>query len=170
VGCKRNSWGWTIILTDKEILKLIKSGKLKIEPFDRKRLGPVTYDLTTESRGLSRGVHKLVSVEEITMHKDVAGILMVRSRTTISGLFTAFSPLVDPGYTGHLIFLVYNPVYPNLATAGYTDGLKNVIQLAFFRLGEVKVPYNKRKSSTAQGRKGFDRPAAVSGEPTISNT
>ena len=63
------------MLSDKQILDLIASGDIMIEPFDVKRLGPVSYDLTTESESQFRGTHKLVSKETIKLSNKVGAFL-----------------------------------------------------------------------------------------------
>jgi len=65
-------------------------------------------------------------------------------------MFSSYSPLVDPGYTGHVIFLVYNPARPR-----YPGHMKNLFQLMFFKIGKVDVAYDERKISSAMGRQGF---------------
>jgi len=140
-----------ILLTDSEIVEYLADQRLIIEPFKRERLGPVSYDITTRPEGVGRnGVWRLVSIETITMPRDLVGMLAPRSKTSKQGIFSSYSPLVDPGYRGHVIFLVYNPALPS-----YPGHLKNLFQLMFFRIGKVNVAYNERKTSTAMDREGF---------------
>lgn len=137
------------MLTDKEIKQLIKFKRLRIEPFDPKRLGPVSYDLTTFRKGEYRGVLRLVSEERITLARNIAGWVSLRSNTTKRNIFASFSSLVDPGYSGHLIFLVFDP------TNRFVGNLINIFQIVFFKVGEVEVAYDEREKSTAMDRKDF---------------
>lgn len=149
------------MLSDKEIEARIKSlcqdsngsfdSGMLITPFDKKRLGPVSYDLTTEVVDQKRGVKRLVTKETINMPRDLAGIVSARSRLEMRGLFAAFSFLVDPGYEGKLTFLVWRPEEPNK-----DYDASDLFQIMFFKVGEVEQAYNERPSSTAMGRKGFN--------------
>jgi len=139
------------MLSDVEILQRLKFGALKIEPFDRKRLGPVSYDITTEAIRCDEGVYDLVSKEKFTLPRDLAGIIGLRSRSSVLGLFASFSPLVDPGFSGKLIFLVFNP---NRSKIGFRS-LTNILQVMFLKVNKVDVAYNERKSSSAMGRERF---------------
>ena len=136
------------MMTDNEILRAIKYERIKIKPFDIKKLGPVSYDITTLREDIAGRNYKLVSTEEITLSKSIAGLIGLRSKTTKKGIWASFSPLIDPGFKGHLIFLVqtipFRPV-----------DLHHLFQIMFFKLGTVNVTYNKRESSTAMDRRGF---------------
>ena len=138
------------MMTDNEILRAIKYERIKIKPFNIKKLGPVSYDLTTFIEKSGKLMSRLVSLEEFKLPRDIVGILAPRSRVSLRGIFTSFSPIVDPGYRGHVIFLVYRPEPPHLII-----NMMDLFQIMFFRVGEVKVAYNERKSSTAMDRRGF---------------
>ena len=140
------------MLSDFEITKLIADKQLIIEPFDMKRLGPVSYDLKTVQESSSRGVKKLVTVETIQMPYDVAGVVMARSRVANREVFTSFGPLVDPGYKGKLIFLVWKPGNPN-----EDYNVSDLFQIVFFRIKTPAVTYDQRPESTAMLRSGFDK-------------
>jgi len=138
------------LLSDREILQCLKFRGLKIKPFDPSRLGPVSYDITTDVQDFKNKAWRLVSKERFTLPKDLAGLVSLRSRTSKMDLFASFSQLVDPGYSGHLLFLIYNPAYPETLTE-----FKDLFQIMFFKVGKVNVAYNERKTSTAMDRKGF---------------
>jgi len=137
------------LLSDKQILDLIASGDIMIEPFEKERLGPVSYDLTTESESQFRGVHKLVSKETIKLSNKIVGLVCMRSRSTIAGWAASYSQLVDPGYCGKLIFLAWQPV-----PTPYLE-VDKMFQIMFFKVGEVEQAYNERELSTAMNRKGW---------------
>ena len=139
------------MLSDKQILDLIASGDIMIEPFEKERLGPVSYDLTTESNSQFRGVRKLASKETIKLSNKVAGLICMRSRSTIAGWVASYSQLVDPGYCGRLIFLAWQ-----LVSTPYLE-VDKMFQIMFFKVGEVEQAYNERESSTAMNRKGWPK-------------
>jgi deoxycytidine triphosphate deaminase len=159
------------MLSDNQIDKLIRIGKIKIVPYWPDRLGPVSYDLHTHVDGSDKTemlvygseqwvmtesiknlprLIKLVTTEEIQLSPGYVGTAMCRSRSELRGLITSFSPLVDPGYKGHLIFLV-------LDTIGNCIRVDDLFQITFDKVyGDVARPYNKRKGSNAMGRTGFE--------------
>jgi len=129
----------------------IERNKITIEPFDIKKLGPVSYDLTTRLERDDEEVIDLVTEETITLSRDIAGIVCFRSNATkrSSPPIAVFSQLVDPGYSGKLIFRIVKLKYP-------LGDLTSLFQIMFVKVdGKVAVPYNKRKSSTAMNRVGF---------------
>ena len=141
------------VLTDKEIKGLMKEKKIQLKPFYERCLGPVSYDVgTTIEDTADFGIYKLVSHEEIKLSRDIAGIIGERSRIANYSLFASFSPLIDPGFKGHLIFLVQDPFYQ---LRNVQEELGALFQIMFFRVGEVDVAYNERKTSTGMDRKGF---------------
>lgn len=154
------------MLSDSEILEAIKYERIKIEPFDRSKLGPVSYDLTTtwyepnpnevmyncgaewvfRTDSSLPKLYKLITKEKITLAPTIVGFAACRSKTELRGLIASFSPLVDPGYSGKLIFLTME-VGGREAVVRIDD----LYQLMFFRVdGVVNRPYNKL------GRTGFD--------------
>jgi len=136
------------MLTDKEILEAIKFERIKIDPFDLERLGPVSYDITTKIVKRVGNISKLVSVEKFELSRNMVGLIVPRSRIAKLGLFTSYGPLIDPGYRGKLIFLV-------LTQDSYRRKLSDLFQIIFFKVGEVMEAYNERKKSTAMDREGF---------------
>jgi len=144
------------MLSDKEIkerltLNSLDPKQLIIAPFDPECLGPVSYDLHTfQSAPPIRGVRRLISIEQFSMPRDLVGLVCLRSRSSQRGIFASFGPLIDPGFRGQLIFLVWKPENPNLDFS-----VADLFQVMFFKVGEVDVSYDERKSSTAMERKGF---------------
>mgnify|MGYP001047061361 CR=1 FL=1 len=138
------------MLSDLEIKRLLLTGGLKIEPFDSRRLGPVSYDILTELQDWDKNMARLRSVETFTLPRNILGICSLRSRAThMEETFASFSNLIDPGYSGKLIFLVYSP-------ADYAFNYTDLFQIMFMVVdGKVGVAYNERKSSTAMNRNGF---------------
>jgi len=131
--------------------KLILGQKLLIDPFDPERMGPVSYDIKTHRQGGDEESIYLVSDEEFNLPRSIAALVLLRSNTSFrkSPLLASFSQLVDPGYSGHLVFRLLKLEYP------FGD-LTNLFQIIFFEVkGEVGEAYNERQKSTAMGRKGF---------------
>lgn len=147
------------LLSDKQIKELIWKSvqgpeanldQSLIEPFDEKKLGPVSYDLTTIQESQTRGIRRLVTKETLHLPRDIVGFVVPRSRIAKRGLFFSSSLLVDPGYQGKLIFLVYCPEELNRDVP-----ISDLFQIMFFKIGKVEVAYDERESSTAMGREGF---------------
>jgi len=143
------------MLSDIEIEKLARelaiAGRPLICPFQRKNLGPVSYDIETTIQDWKHDIARLVSMEHFILPRNVAGIVGLRSRAVIQDeVYASFSPLVDPGFSGKLTFIVYH--------LNETFNYKDIFQMMFFKVdGEVGTAYNERKSSTAMGRTGFDK-------------
>lgn len=150
------------MLSDKEIVRRISlcgPTTQLIQPFFFEKLGPVSYDLTTIQESSIRGVRRLVSKESFVIPRDLVGLVCLRSRSSKRGIFASFSQLIDPGYTGHLIFLVWKPESPN-----EDFGVKDLFQVMFFSVEEVKVTYDERPESTAMGRTGFTETTDAAGK------
>jgi len=111
-----------VILSDRAIRNYLVTGQIGIEPFDEKKLGAVSYDLTigkiyrflfgdipirilTECWLEPGVIYGLETLETISV-KDITGIVSLRSRAARNGLFSSHSILVDPGYKGKLTFTV----------------------------------------------------------------
>lgn len=62
-----------MILTKKEILKLIKKGKIKITPFSEKSVGPASIDLTLDNK--LRIFNKKQTISENMDYKKVTKII-----------------------------------------------------------------------------------------------
>jgi len=145
-----------MVLVDKYIKGLIYTAKLAkakplIDPFDPEKLGPVSYDLTTEFDQIpwDGNMARLVSVETITLPRNITAIVGLRSRAVIKEeVFASFSFLVDPGFSGKLTFLVYSP-------ANYAFNWEDLFQIIFIKIKEPEVAYNERKTSKGMGRSGF---------------
>jgi dCTP deaminase len=63
-----------MILTQKEILKLIKKGEVKIEPFDKNAVGPASIDLTLDKQ-LRIFNSKPELITEYTDYKKITKLL-----------------------------------------------------------------------------------------------
>jgi deoxycytidine triphosphate deaminase len=143
------------MLSDIEIKKLIRYCNMinrpLINPYDEKRLGPMSYDLVTEVVEDTDNLVKLVTKEYIIMPREYYGILMPRSRIAFKGLDVIYGTLVDPGFEGNLV-IIGRFIIPHAIHYGYD----NLFQLLIGKVdGKVGIAYNERKTSTAMNRKGF---------------
>ena len=143
------------MLSDTEIKKLVfycnMINKPLITPYREERLGPCSYDITTKLEREDDESLYLVSEETFTIPREYLGIVCLRSNASkrTSPILASYSQLVDPGYTGKLIFRVLKLKYP-------IGNLVDLFQIIFMRVdGKVGVAYNERKTSTALERKGF---------------
>jgi deoxycytidine triphosphate deaminase len=143
------------MLSDIEIKKLLRYCNIinrpLIEPFDSNRLGPCSYDVTTYLENEDEESLYLVSVETFNIPRKYLGIVCLRSNASkrTSPVIASYSQLVDPGYSGKLIFRVLKLKYS-------IGNLTNLFQILFFKIeGKVSISYSERKSSTAMNRKGF---------------
>ena len=143
------------MLSDTEIKKLIRYcniiGKPLIEPYSEEKLGPCSYDLRTRLIKEDEESLYLVTEETINMPREYLGIVCLRSNASkrISPIIASYSQLVDPGYSGKLIFRIVKLKYP-------IGNLEDLFQILFLRIyGDVGVAYNERSKSTAMGRQGF---------------
>lgn len=66
------------VLAEKEILKKIKSGEIKIEPFDERALGPASYDLHLGNKfRVFKGVKEIFKVSEKAKFEKVTKLVGV---------------------------------------------------------------------------------------------
>jgi len=136
------------MLTDKEILEAIKFKRIKINPFSREKLGPVSYDVSTKVVRKIGNIIRLISVEDFELNRNIVALVVPRSRMGKYGIVSCYSGLIDPGFRGKLIFLIHQP-------EGGKRSYSDLFQIIFFRVGEVMEAYNERKKSTAMDREGF---------------
>lgn len=68
-----------MILTKKEVLKEIKSGRIKITPFSKRNLGPASYDLTLDDKFREFRAHKTINVKNNTNYKNYSTYFKAKS-------------------------------------------------------------------------------------------
>lgn len=160
-----------MILSKKEILKLIKSGKISINPFNEKNLGAVSYDLTLSNefrifkkkavdiqKDDFKDVTSLVkkdkiilkpgqlilgiTKERISLPLDICGRLNGRSRYARLGLLVhVSSDLVQPGVDNKQVLEIKNDSNNNLTIH---SGIK-ICQLIFYKV-KGKTEYTGKYS------------------------
>lgn len=163
----------SIMLTDNEILAQMQKGEILIKPFERKNLGPNSYDIRIGSRVRSLKYNfKTIDLTKLDQYtfmdqdlpyaldpediiifsskevlgcgKKTIGLLSPRSNLSRSGLVFQFSHLLDTGFCGVVSGMVYNPTR---ATIIIPKGLR-VMQIMFdFNYGGLATQYKERQSS-----------------------
>jgi len=141
-----------VILSDRAIENCLVTGQVTIEPFDKKKLRTVSYDLTVgkiyEFMGdtsMMRGVecwlepgivYGLETLEVIGI-KNLTGIVSLRSWAARSGIFSSHSILVDPGYKGRFTFTVE----PKIVRVFCRTGITSMHQVIFMENTLVDKPW-----------------------------
>ncbi len=158
-----------MLLSDKDILKLIEDGKIKIKPFHKDALGPASYDmrLGRKALGSKTGIienieeigvvtikpHEFLeflTFEEIELPLDIAAIIGLKFSVARRGLIPITGPIVDPGFKGKLMFAVYNPLPIEIRLGFY----ERVLKIAFIKL---TTPASKPYSGKYQNQKDIPK-------------
>ncbi|MGQ9543562.1 MAG: dCTP deaminase [Candidatus Bathyarchaeia archaeon] len=157
-------------LSDIAIRRLVKEGRLVIDPYDEVNLNPAGYDLRSAVEILiDPGQHALAStLERISLSSDVLGILHVRSSLAREGLFASLA-LVDPGFRGQLTISLIN-AGRRLLRIGCGE---RFIQLTLIQLSsEAERPYAGRyqdSSGITESRRFENSPATYEKNYTFSH-
>jgi len=112
-------------LSDKDIGKALKEGRLKIQPFQDEFLQPASYDLRVRrvlapGRGILNPSEVTVmlrtgewaeveSLEWLELPTDAMATFGLRSSIARRGIIAFGGPQVDPGYRGRLYVGLFNP-------------------------------------------------------------
>jgi len=153
-----------MILSDADILEMMKSGEMDIENFEDNNLTPNGYDLTIEeififSNGVTvkdgiasipAGSGFAVSTKEfIKCPPDLAATLWIRTTWARKGIIASFG-MIDAGFHGTLTLAAYNSSGKNVEI----DIGNRFAQMVFHTLkGRSKKTYDKR-SGNYQGQRG----------------
>lgn len=108
------------LLSDREIKELVRSQKLKIEPFNESNLTPNGIDLciheiwveggetTTKPCEVPPLTRFMVStLEFISMPENLVGMLWIKTSLARKGIIGSFG-LIDSGFQGRLTLAFYN--------------------------------------------------------------
>jgi dCTP deaminase len=110
------------ILSDSDILSLVKSQSLKIEGFTEGNLTPNGYDVTIEEvwvpgtdRRTKEGVAEIPprewfvigTKESLELPSDIVGGIWIRTTWVRKGILSSFGR-IDAGFRGNLTFSAYN--------------------------------------------------------------
>lgn len=118
-------------LSDKGIMDMLSTGKLRIEPLDESCINPAGYDLRCgQDVALNPGQMVLSStLERVHLPKDLLGVLHLRSSFAREGLIASLA-LVDPGFKGQLTVMLYNAGN----SAIRVKSGERFLQISFFKL------------------------------------
>jgi len=169
------------MLSDGKVLEAMRTGKIKIKPFERKHLGPNSYDLAIHDivkhhkiansqfslAGQAREYYTwalpnslrpgqtwtCATSEVVGCKENTLGILSLRSNASRTGLIFQFSHLLDTGFEGVLSFSVHNPTPETfIIPKGWRP-----LQIMFMHTcGKVSVPYDKRTTSKNTKQKSIN--------------
>lgn len=152
------------ILSDRDIVKRISSGKLSIEPFEEKNLTPNGYDLCIGELYLSGKTYKegalsiasqtwfaMATREKVKMSRNLCGQLWMRSTWIRKGLMASFG-LVDAGFEGSLTFPAFNASQQQVKLSVG----ERFAQLVFQKLSSRVANSYAERSGKYQGQKGIN--------------
>jgi dCTP deaminase len=147
-----------VILTDEQIIEVVNSGDIVIQPFEIEQVEPATYDMrvgkyavTTSSKHkvnieekgffvIDPGDFAVVELlEEVKMGLQYTARFGLRSKYARKGLIATTGIQIDPGFQGRLVIGLTN-LSPKPISLSYKDDL---ISVEFHKLERaVKQPYS----------------------------
>jgi dCTP deaminase len=137
------------VLSDEQIIEHLKTGEVKLEPYEPSCLNPAGYDL----RSLKRVVLKpkeyelVATLETVELGLGVTAYMYIRSSLAREGVIGSFA-VVDPGFRGQLTLNLHN-VSEKEVTLGKGE---RIVQIVFHKLGgKAKKGY----SGSYQNSKGI---------------
>ena len=122
------------------ILEHLRSGEVKLEPFERSGLNPAGYDLRISKKVvLKPKQYELVAtLETVELGLGVTAYMHIRSSLAREGVIGSFA-VVDPGFRGQLTLNLHN-VSEKEITLGKGE---RIVQIVFHELGSTaKKGYN----------------------------
>lgn len=153
-----------MLLSDGEILALLKRGTLSIEPFIEKNLTPDGCDLTVGELYLPEtgerftkgsasirpgGWFAVATAEYVRLPPDIAGQMWLRSSFARNGILSSFG-MIDAGFEGNLTVPGFNCSHRGVEIPVG----ERFLQAVFLRMGRpAKKPYAAR-SGRYQGQRG----------------
>jgi len=98
------------VLSNHDILKAVKGGKVKITPFNSGRIQNNSYKLSLSDTVVfaPKEFRNVWTLENVTLPNDLVGLLTARSIWARRGLFFCASIGVDAGFSGHLVIELLN--------------------------------------------------------------
>lgn len=137
------------MLSDTEILEHLKSGEVKLEPFEPSCLNPAGYDLRSLKRVVLEPIHYelVATLETVELGLGVTAYLHIRSSLAREGVIGSFA-VVDPGFRGQLTLNLHN-VSEKTITIGEKE---RIVQIVFHKLGSTA---KKGYSGSYQNSKGI---------------
>jgi dCTP deaminase len=128
------------ILSDKEILEHLRTGEVKLKPFEPSCLNPGGYDLRILKKAVLKPKHYVLvaTLETVELDLNLTACLHIRSSLAREGVIGSFA-VVDPGFRGQLTLNLYN-VSEKEITLGKGE---RIVQIVFHKLGsKAKKGYN----------------------------
>jgi len=153
------------VLSDTDISKYMDTGRLDLEPFDKKNLTPNGYDLSIEEIYLKKNdVHikeglavipplswfAISTQEFVKMGADITGQLWIRSSYARKGVMASFGK-VDAGFHGTLTISCFNAQDTDLEIP-IGD---RFCQIVFEKLESIPSELYDKKSGNYQNQKGI---------------
>jgi len=153
------------VLSDTDISKYMDTGRLDLEPFDKKNLTPNGYDLSIEEIYLKKNdVHikeglavipplswfAISTKEFVKMGADITGQLWIRSSYARKGVMASFGK-VDAGFHGTLTISCFNAQDTDLEIP-IGD---RFCQIVFEKLESIPSELYDKKSGNYQNQKGI---------------
>ncbi len=153
------------VLARKEILEKVKSGGLKIEPFDKERIEPASYDcqlgaVVEAGSGRvdwsdgeefilqSNSWAAVASDEEFEIPKDICASYGIRSGLARRGVIAFGGPQIAPGYSGRIFVSLYNPTLEPIVLRHQQD----ILSVIFY---EISSADEKGYTGKYQGQRDF---------------
>lgn len=153
-----------MILSDADIEKMMKAGKMEIENFTESNLTPNGYDLTIEEiyifptkETVKDGIAEIppksgfaVSTREfVKCPPDLAATLWIRTTWARKGIIASFG-MIDAGFHGNLTLAAYNASDEVVKI----DIGNRFAQMVFHLLKEGAEKTYDRRSGNYQGQRG----------------
>jgi dCTP deaminase len=130
------------VLSDKEILKHLKKGEIRISPLEASCLNPAGYDLRSSSEVIikPKQYELTATLERVELGLKTMASLHIRSSLAREGVIGSFA-VVDPGFRGQLTLNLHN------------DGEKAIT----IRKGEpiVQIVFHRLESPARKGYGGI---------------
>ena len=153
------------ILGRKEIAEKVSAGDLKIEPFDKEKIEPASYDCRLGdvlAAGIGRVDWKkgdefilesnswasIASEELFELPRDICASYGIRSGLARRGVIAFGGPQIDPGYTGRIFVSLYNPTLEPIVLKYRQD----IMSLIFYQVSSVD---DRGYSGPYQGQRDF---------------
>lgn len=159
-----------MVLSRETIKKLIKAGKIKIEPFSGTRIGPVSVDLRLGDQALDPDKGKQINlndyhlsldefllvntIEKVTLPNNIMARIVPRSSLARLGVLVTFdADLLPPNYSGKPILTMKNlSKRPVLLATGLA-----VCQLMFEQVDQPVIGYRSRYSHSKPEASKLDK-------------
>lgn len=147
-----------MILSDTDIMKLIKEKKLVIENFKEENLTPNGYDISVDeiySTNLQNGeipektFFVISTIEYFKFPNDIAGQIWIRTSWARKGVILS-SGIIDAGFNGKLNLFAYNTTNKIKIDKG-----SKFAQVIFIKLSSAAEKDYSQRSGHYQGQNGI---------------